>query len=238
MKNKRVRFKKLFLWTASCVLFIAFAILASIIFFDKVVSFTVNNFTDIDVSYEKWGDNIFDKSHVYGLRVDIKDKGFAVIARKADLYLRLKESFAQKKAVLDCCFLDVRFEVAKTSEEGISTQALLAVPFKSNWNYQSLVFTVLYDIRHFAIHAFKAVSPNILLEGEGEYGIYSGDVTARLKLAFSPEISNNVLGDFKDFLLVPEDNGWYGSTINVESNLRNKTFAVNSDRLDIKIHAE
>jgi len=206
-------------------------------FIDRIASFSINHLTDYRIFYDKWGRSPFNRSDIQGLRLEVLKNGFAVTAKTAHFDLRFRKSLNARKLILDCRLQDVRF-LRDGSSDDPSTQTLFSVPFDSNWQYKSIVFSMIFGGGDLKIKGFRALADNIKLKGESELNNASGDFVVDLKMSVSPQVAEVLMGDFREILLVPEENGWFGTEMSIEGNVKEEVYHMKSEMLEIRIRSK
>ncbi len=216
-----------------------FIVIAGVVFcfIDRIAAFSINHLTDYRIFYDKWGSSPFNRSDIQDLRFDVLKNGFAVTAKTAHFDLRFRESINARKLILDCRLQDVRF-LRNSGSSDPATQSMFTVPFDPDWHYISIVFSIIYGGGDLKIKGFRALADDIKLNGESQLNNASGDFKVDLKMSVSPQIAEVLMGDFREILLVPEENGWFGTKMSLEGNVKEETFHMKSETLEIRIRSK
>ncbi len=195
---------------------------------DRIAAFSINNFTDHRLTYDRWGGNLFDRSEVEGLDLELNEGTFAVIAEKARFDLRTRQLFKKRQFVLECEMEGVSFPSADKSrsepalvEEGAgeaSSDSILAIPFSPDQKYDRMVFTVFLDKGAVRVEGFEAYSENVRMKGDYVFFKDKNEVSVDLKISFSPDISAALEGSIKENILSPDEGGWYSTVISYRGN--------------------
>ncbi|HNX91479.1 MAG TPA: hypothetical protein PKY78_07670 [Candidatus Omnitrophota bacterium] len=227
---------KIFIVNIAVVALVVFGVLTvSFACLDKIVVIAVKHLTGCSITYKKWGDHIFDKSHIYGLNVEITKHRMVLSAGEAMILLNYRESLAQKKIVFDCRFSGGRLYKKSINDSSFSPTALMKVVFSPDWEYDSIAFVTRIGANMVNVDDFSAISTDMHISGRGGFIPGSNEVTIDVDVVFSPKMSEELMGKYKDMFLTARGNGWYGSKLYFDGDLKNRSFEVKTDFLDMNI---
>ena len=230
--------------TVCVVCIAAIAVSFALTHADVIAMFFAGRFAGIDITYSGREGTSFTSLRLSGLKVRLKGEDFSVSMDNANFWPRWDESINAKKIIVDCVFDGVRFYSEKgaglpgDTPQTSSLNALARVPFQSEWEYRFVTFTGVMALDDISVRSFRSISDNILVSGSGKYRPRAGDFRADLHMAFAPELSKALLMDFGDMFLTPERSGWYGVSIRLSGNTRDRSFHMRTDRLEINIRPE
>jgi len=226
----------------ACFLCLSAVLYLALLYVDQITIFSASRFAGIHVSYGDRRGNSLTSIYFRDIEINSPKTGFMINAENAVFRFRWNELLHERRLVLDCKMEGVRFNVGAfpATQEGISSSldALISVPFDSKWKYQSMAFTVLADNGSVAVRPFDAVSDNVVVGGGCDYRSENGDAVLDMHMSFSPAISTGLIENFGQMFLAPEEDGWYGTSLTLEGNLRTGAFHLRSDRIEINIRSE
>jgi hypothetical protein len=194
--------------------------LLGLFFLDRVITFSINHFSAFEISYDKLKGNILRKTEIDGLYAETGPDGINVLAKKAVFSLRIKKSFEKKKIMLDCALYGVKFiPTGKGEKDAGQEENVLAVPFSSQQEYEKITFTTYLNGKALEISDFKAVSPNIRMEGGCVFSKNTDNIALNWKISFSPEASKSLPEDVRSGVLSKDEDGWYSTVISYKGNI-------------------
>lgn len=194
---------------------------ACFLFADRIAAFYINTFTEYTITYDKWGENPFNRNRIDGMVVSLKDKGIGARAEEATFTLNFRDLVDKRKIVIDCDFTEVSFLAftdSREEETGLSPEEafnnVLDLPFKSDQPYGDVTLTLIVDTKTVQIKDFNAVSKDIKVTGD--YTLYrsNNNIAVDIKISVSPEMSAKLGEDLRNNLLSPDEGGWYSTIIN------------------------
>jgi hypothetical protein len=189
-------------------------------FLDRIVIFSLNNFTDFEISYDRLKGTVFGVLEADGLRVRTGENEIGISANKAFLSLKTRQLFEKRKVIFDCVLQDARFlpkgkdKIGVTSEENV-----LAVPFSPEHKYEKITFSAYIDRKILEILNFKADSRDILMEGNCVFSKNTDRIALDWKISFSPEASSSLPEDVRNGVLSLDEDGWYSTIISYKGNI-------------------
>ncbi|MFH1395126.1 MAG: hypothetical protein ABIH09_03115 [Candidatus Omnitrophota bacterium] len=189
-----------------------------ILFFDKIITFIINNFTDYKLTYAHWGNSIFDRKDIKELQVHAKNGKFDIYAEQVNIDLTGLDLFKNPRVAFVCKMSGVKFIKNETTllPKG---DKMLAFSFEPGRIYENISFNGLVDRKLFEITGFKADSKSIKIEGNYTFDKVLSSVFLDVKLSFSPEIITAMDDNFiKTNMLSLEANGWYSASIEYKGN--------------------
>ncbi|MBU0682823.1 MAG: hypothetical protein ABIH85_01770 [Candidatus Omnitrophota bacterium] len=190
----------------------------AILFFDKIVTFVINNCTAYRVTYAQWGDSIFRRSKIKELEIHGKDGKFDVYVKEMRINVTSLVLFKNPQLEFFCKMSGVKFISNETSILPPGDR-VLAFSFESGRTYENISFNTLINRKLFKITGFKADSKNIKIEGNYTFDKVPSNVFLGVKLSFSPEIITAMDDNFiKKGMLSLEDDGWYSASIEYNGN--------------------
>ncbi|MGB2598825.1 MAG: hypothetical protein WBC99_00065 [Candidatus Omnitrophota bacterium] len=202
------------------LLIIALICFSGFFFLDRIIIFSLNNFTDFEISYDRLKGTVFRVLEADGLRVRTGENEIGISANKAFLSLEKKQLFERRKVMFDCVLQDARFlpkekdKIDVTSEENV-----LAVPFSPEQEYEKITFSACVDKKTIEILNFKADSRDILMEGSCVFSKNTDRIALDWKISFSPEVSSSLPEDVRSGVLSLDENGWYSTIISYKGNM-------------------
>ncbi|MBU0570768.1 MAG: hypothetical protein KJ995_02435 [Candidatus Omnitrophica bacterium] len=206
---------------------------------DQIAIFLAGRLAGIHVSCGARRGNSLTSVYIRELEINSPKTGFTINAENAVFRIRWDELRGERRLVFDCQLKGVRFNVGTDKRVvgglGSSLDALIRVPFDSRWKYRSITFTVLVDKGSVSVRPFDAVSDNVVVGGGSDYRPENGDAMLDMRMSFSPAISAGLIENFGQMFLTPEKDGWYGTSLTLEGNLKTGAFHLLSDRIEINI---
>ena len=202
------------------LLIIALIITLSVLFLDRIVTFSVNHLTDYEISYEKWKNILSGTSEIDALHVASKGNKLGISAEKVFFNVRFKESLKEKKLIVDCTLQGARFTDESGSEEAAAPEEdILAMPFSPDHRYDKITLTAYLDTNVLEVSDFKATSKDILMEGDCVFIKNTDNISLDWKISFSPQLSGSLPEDLRSAVLSHDGEGWYSTVISYKGNV-------------------
>lgn len=193
--------------------------LFAILYVDRIIAFSVERFTPCRMTYDRWGSSPFNRSEIDGVRIELKNNEFAARAEKSRFRFKPDRLFKDGQLVVDCEMEGVSFYVKAIDEQGSGPGGnVMAIPFGSGQQYESIVFRLFLDKGAFKVLDFSAHSMDIKMKGEYAFFKEREEIYIDLKILFSPELSGTFPDNVRDGILSPDEDGWYGTVINYRGN--------------------
>ncbi|MFC1548538.1 hypothetical protein ACFL5E_01110 [Candidatus Omnitrophota bacterium] len=192
------------------------------VYLDRIASFAINNFTELKIGYDKWGNGPFNKSNIYGLLVKLPDNELTIKAEQANLNLHFSDLLKERKLVIDLDMEQVSFPtdelIQSQGENTNASQNFLAIPFGPQQTYGDLTLTLEMSMTEIKVTGFKADSKTVKMNGS--YTFYRNDdkVDLSLTISFSPELFSPAQKEAGIIGLTRDNNGWYSTAINYKGN--------------------
>ena len=208
------------------------------IFFNYLVVFYVNTFSGYTIQYKKLQGSLLLESRIEGLKLSANKEGFTANAKMARINFLPTESLKKRELIFKTNFTDVTFLSDKTvkSQAAESAGVVLSMPFNSGWEYSKIAFLLNVGINSLKVSDFEAIAEQVRMKGL--YASGPGKMTLDLELAFSPETTEEYLGEYKDFIFAPNEDGWYTARINVKGNPDSPQISIQSAMFQMNIHSE
>ena len=192
----------------------------AVLFFDKLASFYINRFTDVNFTYDKWGPSLFDRSDIKGVHLALKGSGAGLNAGEIHIDLDISKWLGSREVILFCKMKEISFIAGGENVPRLfPPDSVLAVPFNSMQKYDSISFKLFSSRDTVKLSGFKAHSKNIRMEGD--YSLVKGtdEVAVDFKISFSPEIAASFDENIRENVLSADENGWYSTIINYKGNV-------------------
>lgn len=209
--------KKILLSLLIFILVILIGAASCLIFSDKIIALSVDAFTPWKIEYEKWGSSVFDKRHITGLKLTLKDRGLTVEAARADIEINPEELFKKRRLHVKCIMNDVILTLLGsegTYLEGDITDLI----FSPGQIFSNVSFNLVMDGELFKITSISARSKDIKITGDYSLFKKKDDISVDIKISLSPHIAEKVEEDIRKNILTQEEGGWYTTIINYKGN--------------------
>jgi hypothetical protein len=211
-KTSRVTAAKALLVLAA--IFIA-AGCSAFIFADRIFSFAVNNFTDYHISYQRWGESPFDRKVLFSPVLELRDRGIALKAEKAEFEIDAAKLLKNRQVSLGCSFDNATFELSGAKGDLHDIVGLILSPGQLFGNIR---FLMLADSKEIAIRSLYGESEDIRIEGDYLFKRDNTYVSLDIKLSVSPSLASLVAEDIRSSVLTLDDDGWYSTIIDYRGN--------------------
>lgn len=197
------------------LLFIVVLCFFVFLYIDKIITFSVNRFTNCELTYKKWGNNPFDKGRIYGMNLGLDKGAFTLYADEAVLKPSFDQLAKKGQIILSFSMKGVRLG----SKKGMaSSDDIFSLPFSPEQKYGRMGLVAALGGNVIKITDFNARSKDIKMSGTCTFLRDRNDISVYFKISFSPEISATFPEDLRKHALALDDDGWYSTVIDYKGN--------------------
>ena len=209
--------KKFFILLFLVVFLSGTLFLASFIFFDKILTFSINKFTDYDIFCEKAKLQFPLGVRIDGLSLRRKNENFLIECQSAHLNIFL-DKLTQDKEIFSRINLDeVSISFTKNSDDKIK-EDVLTLLCKPEEIYNIVAFDLSLKNNEIQISEFTAYSENIHINGNYRGVVSTKEIFVDVKISFSPRIADDLDSVMKNSILSVDEDGWYSLIIDYRGN--------------------
>ncbi len=204
------RFLTVFLLSVLIVFILSF------FFADRIASLTLRHFTGYSLSYEKWGNSIFDRRDIFGLVLTSGDRSITVNADEANFEINIKESIMRKACIIECVLKGASLAL---KSEKLSNDNVLSVFLTPQYIYDKIRFAVSFENKKTTISGIDAESKDLRIRGNCGFLKDTDRVRLYLEIDVSPQLYANLPEGIRNRILTPGDKEWYGAVIDYKGPL-------------------
>ena len=172
----------------------------------------------VDISYDKWTGNPLDRSSIKGLTLILKGRGIIVKEDSADLDVDLGagKMFSDRAVNIICDMKGVAFNIPEASGSGVGGD-ILALSFSPTVQYDSIDLKIRYAKEAVYLYDFSADSDSIRMAGSCNYFRKGDYLELLLHISVSSDVYNSLPEQIRSTALTAEDDGWYGTVIDIKA---------------------
>ena len=194
-------------------------------FLGNIASLLVNNLSGYSLTYDKWGDGLFDRNHVNGVSVRLDDKGIILDAREVFFEIDMDALLKKQELIVECEMKDVSISFgAQTDGAGAdkkkiaSSNDIASFILQKDQLYKDVSFVIKKSKDVESIYDFKAISEYARISGEYSDFKDKDVISLEVKISLSPQIASGIDENVRKNVLYREDDGWYGTVISYKGN--------------------
>ncbi|MDP8259248.1 MAG: hypothetical protein P9L90_07520 [Candidatus Aadella gelida] len=190
-----------------------------VIFLGDIIEFSVNRFTDYQVSYSGFDIESVGKGRFNNIEVTLPVKDLTVSADSVEYGVSTKSIIKNEKVEGYCRMRGVSFLFGKEeASQEKSLENLFFMPFDCNRKYKEIFFSFYLSKNKIKIYDFKADSDDVRIGGKYEYYDTRDEIEVDITISFSPEITDQLEEGVRDNVLSEDEDGWYSTVIDYKGN--------------------